>query len=214
LSKEYFGIARREILPHLPAKVERMLELGCGNGATAALVKSQRKVVWSGGVEVVPDAAEKAKSVCDQVWQGDVERMDIEKSIPPGSLDLILCLDVLEHLVDPWTVVKRITPLLAPDGRLIASIPNIRHYKFIRDLLFRGKFRYADAGLLDRTHLRFFVRDTAIELIEAGGLKVSGAVNAQPWPSGDFRSILSQASFGGLDGLMVKQWLVVAGRHS
>jgi 2-polyprenyl-3-methyl-5-hydroxy-6-metoxy-1,4-benzoquinol methylase len=213
LSREYFGIARREILPHLPAKVERMLELGCGNGATAALVKAERKVAWAGGVEVVPDAAEKAKAVCDQVWLGDIERMEIEKSIPPESLDLILCLDVLEHLVDPWTVVKRITPLLGKSGRMIVSIPNIRHYKFIRDLLFKGKFRYADAGLLDRTHLRFFVRETAVELVEAGGLKTTVTENAQRWPSGDFRSILSQATFGRLDGLMVKQWLIVAERR-
>jgi 2-polyprenyl-3-methyl-5-hydroxy-6-metoxy-1,4-benzoquinol methylase len=187
--------------------------LGCGTGATIALVKSLRAVTWAGGVEVVPEAAEAAGKVCDEVWRTDVERDAFEKNIAPGSIDLMLCLDVLEHLVDPWAVVKRLTPLLSQDGRLIASIPNIRNWKFIRDLLFRGKFKYADAGLLDRTHLRFFVRDTAIELVEAGGLHVTAAVNAQPWRASDARQILSRLTFGRLEGLMVKQWIIVAERR-
>jgi 2-polyprenyl-3-methyl-5-hydroxy-6-metoxy-1,4-benzoquinol methylase len=210
MSKEYFGIARREILPHLPQKADRMLELGCGTGATVALVKSVRKVAWAGGVEVSPDAANAARTHCDQVWNGDIERERIEQEIAPASLDLILCLDVLEHLVDPWSVVKRLSPMLAPGGSLIASIPNIRNWKFIRKLLFKGEFRYADAGLLDRTHLRFFVRTTAIELVEAGGLKTAVATNAQPWRPSDARAILDAATFGGLTDLMVKQWLIVA----
>lgn len=210
MSKEYFGIARREILPYLPAKAGRLLEIGCGTGATVALVKSEREVVWAGGVEISEAAAAAARAHCDRVWCASIEREEIERDIAKGSLDLILCLDVLEHLVDPWSVVKRISPLLAPDGRLIASIPNIRNWKFIRDLLFKGRFRYADAGLLDRTHLRFFVRDTAIELLEVGGLKVTAAANAQPWRAGDAKRFLNALAFGRLEGLMVKQWVLVA----
>ncbi len=210
MSKEYFGIARREIVPYVPAKAERVLEIGCGTGATIALVKSMRNVAWAGGVEISDTAASAARAHCNRVWRASIENEPIERDISAGSLDLILCLDVLEHLVDPWAVVKRITPLLGPQGRLIASIPNIRNWKFIRDLLFKGHFRYADAGLLDRTHLRFFVRDTAIELLEAGGLKVTTAANAQPWRPADAKRILSAMTFGRLEGLMVKQWLLVA----
>lgn len=210
MSREYFGTARREIVPHLPARAERLLELGCGTGATIAMIKSLRSVAWAGGVELFEDAARQAEAQCDRVWRADIERTPIETEIPPGSLDLILCLDVLEHLVDPWTAVKRITPLLRPGGQMIVSIPNVRNYKFIRDLLFKGRFRYADAGLLDRTHLRFFVRETAMELAEAGGLRVTKAVNAQPWGPWEARRMLSRLTFGGLDGLMVKQWLIVA----
>lgn len=210
MSKEYFGIARSEILPHLPAKVDRLLELGCGTGATVALVKSHRRVAWAGGVELAPDAAATARTHCDKVWSTDIERERFEQEIPRGSLDLVLCLDVLEHLVDPWSVIARMSPLVAPGGSLIASIPNIRNWKFIRKLLFAGEFRYANAGLLDRTHLRFFVRTTAIELVEAGGLKAVAATNAQPWRSTDARNILASVTFGALTDLMVKQWLIVA----
>jgi 2-polyprenyl-3-methyl-5-hydroxy-6-metoxy-1,4-benzoquinol methylase len=155
-------------------------------------------VTWAGGVELFPDAAENARSVLDQVWCGDLEATSFETAIAPASLDVILCLDVLEHLVDPWTVVKRLSPLLKTDGRLIISIPNIRNWKFIRKLLMNGDFHYRDAGLLDRTHLRFFVRDTAIELAEAGGLKVSYAGNAHPWKPLDMRNILYHVSMCGL----------------
>lgn len=208
---DYFSHARREIAPHLPMVVGRSLDIGCGNGTTSAFIRHLHpELVWAGGVELFPDAAEKARTVLDQVWCGDLEKTAFETEIAPQSLDLVLCLDVLEHLVDPWTVVKRISPLLKPEGRLIISIPNIRNWKFIRKLFFNGDFHYRDAGLLDRTHLRFFVRDTAIELAEAGGLQVTHAGNAHPWKPLDMRNILSLASGHGLDDLMIKQFILVA----
>ena len=208
---DYFSHARREILPHLPSKIEKCLDIGCGNGTTSAFVMHLHpEVTWAGGVELFPDAAENARSVLDQVWCGDLEATSFETAIAPASLDVILCLDVLEHLVDPWTVVKRLSPLLKTDGRLIISIPNIRNWKFIRKLLMNGDFHYRDAGLLDRTHLRFFVRDTAIELAEAGGLKVSYAGNAHPWKPLDMRNILYHISMCGLEDLMIKQFMIVA----
>jgi 2-polyprenyl-3-methyl-5-hydroxy-6-metoxy-1,4-benzoquinol methylase len=208
---DYFSHARREIAPHLPARIGRFLDVGCGNGTTSAFIRHHHpEVEWAGGVELFADAAEKARSVLDQVWCGDLEQSGFDTEIAPQSLDLILCLDVLEHLVDPWTVVKRLSPLLKPEGRLIISIPNIRNWKFIRKLFFNGDFHYRDAGLLDRTHLRFFVRATAIELAEAGGLKVAHAGNAHPWKPFDMRNILSLASGHGLDDLMIKQFILVA----
>ena len=208
---DYFSHARREILPYLPSKIEKCLDIGCGNGTTSAFVRHLHpEVTWAGGVELFPDAAENARSVLDQVWCGDLEATSFETAIAPASLDVILCLDVLEHLVDPWTVVKRLSPLLKTDGRLIISIPNIRNWKFIRKLLMNGDFHYRDAGLLDRTHLRFFVRDTAIELAEAGGLKVSYAGNAHPWKPLDMRNILYHISMCGLEDLMIKQFMIVA----
>lgn len=210
MSERYFATARTEIAPHLPAKIDRMLDIGCGTGATTAFVKSLRPVVWSAGSEFVPEEAEKARTVCDVVSVGNVETWAFEDEIARGSLDLILCLDVLEHLVDPWSVVKRLSPLLAPGGRLIISIPNIRNWKFIRGLLFRGDFRYRDSGLLDRTHLRFFVRDTACALAQAGGLTLRHCGNAHPWAGLDARRLLSSTTFGVLDDLMIKQFLIVA----
>jgi 2-polyprenyl-3-methyl-5-hydroxy-6-metoxy-1,4-benzoquinol methylase len=210
MTKRYFATARTEIEPHLPARVTRMLDLGCGEGATTAFVKAKRDVQWAGGIEIMPDAGRAAEAVCDRVWVGNIETMRPDDEIAPGSLDLILCLDVLEHLADPWSVVQRLSPLLAPGGRLIVSVPNIRNWKFIWRLLTRADFNYTKAGLLDRTHLRFFVRHTAAALATSGGLTLVAAVNAHPWPISDGRGILSKLTFGRLDDLMIKQFMVVA----
>ncbi len=212
MSERYFGTARHEIVPHLPARVTRLLDIGCGTGATVALVKSMRQVEWAGGVEIVASEAERAGDVCNEVWSTNIESDPIEERIAAGSLDLVLCLDVLEHLVDPWSVVDRLSTLLAPGGRLIVSVPNIRNWKFIRNLLLKGDFNYRDSGLLDRTHLRFFVRHTAAALAAHGGLELRHVGGAQPWTGADARRVLSVATFGALDDLMVKQWLVVAER--
>ena len=210
--RDYFSRARTEIEPHLPVSVNRMLDVGCGDGATSAFVKSVPSVAWAGGVEVNAAAAKRAEGRLDAVWCADVEQFELGRNVPPASLDLILCLDVLEHLVDPWSVVKQLSALLAPNGRLVVSVPNIRNWKFVVKLLFRGDFRYRDAGLLDRTHLRFFVRQTAVELAEAGALSVAWIGNAHPWKASDMRAILSRLSLGRLDDLMIKQYIVVATR--
>jgi len=210
MSTRYFATARTEIQPFLPANISRMLDVGCGAGATTAFVKSLRSVTWAAGSEFVPEEAEKARAVCDFVSVGNIETWDFEREIAAQSLDLILCLDVLEHLVDPWRVVARLSPLLARRGRLIISVPNIRNWKFIRGLLLRGDFHYRKSGLLDRTHLRFFVRDTARDLALAGGLKLHFCGNAHPWKGLDARRMLSLATFHGLDDLMIKQFLIVA----
>jgi hypothetical protein len=109
-------------------------------------------------------------------------------------------------------MVRRLSPLLAPSGRLILSVPNIRNWKFLWRLAAKGDFRYRDAGVLDRTHLRFFVRDTAIELATCGGLTLVAAVNAHPFTPPDARFFLSRAGGGRLEALLAKQWLVIAER--
>ncbi len=208
----YYAHARTEILPHVSAKLERVLELGCGEGATLAALKQRHPISWAGGVEMSADAGAHAKNICDRVWVGDAAALPFCEEIAPGSLDLILCLDVLEHLVDPWAMVKKLTPLLAPGGRMIVSIPNVRNLKFIKNLLFKGDFIYQDAGLLDRTHLRFFTRETGIELACCGGLKLVSADIPQAWKPFDARAILTYLTGGRMKEVLAKQWLIVVER--
>jgi SAM-dependent methyltransferase len=209
MDDRYYGTARTEILPWLPERVSQMLDVGCGTGATTAAVKRVRDVQWAGGIEHVDGVAALAEQRLDQVWRGDAAQAPLEEAIAPGSLDLVLCLDVLEHMQDPWVMVRRLSNLIAPAGRLIVSVPNIRHWKFVWRLAARGDFAYREAGLLDRTHLRFFVRSTAIELATCGGLRLVAAVSAQSWRFPDPRWWLARASAGRLDEVMAKQWLVV-----
>jgi 2-polyprenyl-3-methyl-5-hydroxy-6-metoxy-1,4-benzoquinol methylase len=130
-------------------------------------LRSQRDVLHAAGMEISPEAAAKARGTFDLVLTGNAETMDM----PAGSFDLVIILDVLEHLVDPWRMVQRIQAALAPGGSIIASIPNVGHYSVCSGLL-RGKWDYGDFGLLDRTHLRFFTEKTAMGLMTRDGLTV------------------------------------------
>ncbi|MCW9035925.1 MAG: class I SAM-dependent methyltransferase [Rhodospirillales bacterium] len=192
----YFSNARRDALPLLNFNNGRVLEIGCGTGATLNFLKENGKISWAGGVEISPIAAEKAKETLDQIWHGNVENIDLESEIEEGALDAVLCMDVLEHLIDPWGMVGRLHKLLKPGGVLVANLPNIRYYKIPLGLLFNGKWKYEESGILDRTHLRFFVKDSMVELMECSGLKVDSIQRfpeLKPWKN---KWIYNKLTFG------------------
>lgn len=173
---EYYENVRFDALPLLPENTDRVLEIGCGTGNTLAWLKANKGCSWVGGVEIFPQAAKEARSKLDALYEGDGEVLDFP--IETGSLDAVLCLDILEHMVDPWRMVRRLDALLKPGGVLIASIPNVRYFRVVLPLLLRGRWEYTDSGILDKTHLRFFVRSTALELLECSGMTVD-KVNVQ-----------------------------------
>jgi 2-polyprenyl-3-methyl-5-hydroxy-6-metoxy-1,4-benzoquinol methylase len=161
---DYFAHARREIAPLLPSVCGRVLEIGCGTGATLAWLREKKSATYTVGVEIAESAATKAKASADEIHCLDFERIELSEQI--GRFNLILCLDVLEHLVDPWQVVDRlVSRYLEQNGTLIVSLPNVRHHSVVLPLLLKGRWDYQEAGLLDRTHLRFFTRDTALRLL-------------------------------------------------
>jgi SAM-dependent methyltransferase len=166
----YYRHARREIATLLPQHIGRVLEIGCSNGATLTWLREQRGAKWVAGVEYVPDVAREAATHLDACWTGDVEGMEIP--IEPASLDLLLCLDVLEHLRDPWAVLRRLAPLLRTGGTFVTSVPNARNMVLVKQLVIRGRFDYAPEGIMDETHLRWFTRRTAVEMVERAGLRV------------------------------------------
>ena len=95
--------------------------------------------------------------------------------------DDVVCADVLEHLPDPSAVLQRVRGWIAPGGRLYVSLPNVANAA-VRLSLLAGRFEYADAGILDRTHLRFFTRRTARRLVEEAGFRIGG-VRPTPIPA-------------------------------
>lgn len=166
----YFGNPRTDIEALLPDKTSRVLEIGCGAGATMRWLRSVRQIEHAAGIELVPAVAGEAASAFDDMLVGDVEAMVL--TLPPQSFDLIIALDVLEHLVDPWKIVRLCTDILKPRGIIIASIPNVAHYSIALPLILRGRWTYQNDGLLDRTHLRFFEARTAVELMTSSGCVV------------------------------------------
>jgi 2-polyprenyl-3-methyl-5-hydroxy-6-metoxy-1,4-benzoquinol methylase len=205
--RAYFSQIRREILPLLPEGCDCVLEVGCGTGETLRLLKLRGLCRRAVGIELCHNAAEIARTHLDFVYEGDVEQLEL--SISQGSFSAILCLDVLEHLVNPEKVIQSLHSLLAPGGVIIASIPNVRHHSALLPLLLRGEWNYTDWGILDRTHLRFFVRNTALRLMESSGLKVE-SVHSTYGGEGD--RLWDRLSFGLFRPFLELQYLIRARR--
>ncbi|MBI2902335.1 MAG: methyltransferase domain-containing protein [Candidatus Methylomirabilis oxyfera] len=164
----YYDHSRPELEALIQRDARTVLDVGCGAGALGAALK-RRGAVEVIGVEADPGAADAATRVLDRVHRGDIESLDLPYS--PGTFDCIVLADILEHLRDPWGLLRRLAPLLAPHGRLIASLPNVRHWSVVRGLL-GGDWTYLPAGILDQGHLRFFTLKSGRALFEAAGLRI------------------------------------------
>ena len=202
----YFDSVRKEIKPLIPEAVGKVLEIGCGSGATLQWIRHEYGCEWIGGVELSEESAKIAQEMLDFFVQGNIEQMELP--FEPGSLDLILCLDVLEHLVDPWGVLKRLVRFLKPEGVLIVSMPNICHHSASFPMLFRDRWDYTPSGILDKTHLRFFTRKTSIELFEQAGLRVNGVLSVVPITVGSKVWLFNLLTLGRLRRFLTTQYLI------
>ena len=167
-SSGYYEYARQEILALIPETASRILDVGCGAGGLGSLIKARQSAEVH-GVEIVPPAAAIAETRLDRVWRGTIE--GALPDLPNAYYDYIVVADVLEHLVDPWTVLDALRLKLSPQGRILASIPNIQNWGVLSALI-EGAWDYRSDGLLDRTHLRFFTRKTVEELCWGAGLRI------------------------------------------
>ena len=165
----YFETPRQEMLDFIPTNIKSVLEIGCGAGAFGALVKQQRSCQYT-GVELMSQAAEIARTLLDEVVVANIETTALP--FPKESFDCLICNDVLEHLVDPWAMLKMLTSFLKPGGYIVISLPNVRFSEVVKDLLIRKRWEYQDQGVLDRTHLRFFTESSVRSLLETNGIEV------------------------------------------
>ncbi len=147
----------------------RVLDIGAASGTVAAALADRGCHVWA--VEIDKSAACEAEQFCERVAVGDVEAMDLESEFRGLAFDTILFLDVLEHLRDPGETLRRALPLLAANGRVVASIPNVAHAA-VRLQLMHGNFAYTETGLLDHTHLHLFDRAAVEKLFRDADLVV------------------------------------------
>lgn len=168
----YFRYERPEVVDAVPVGARRILEIGCAAGMTGAAIK-RRQECHLIGVERDPAAAAEARGRLDAVIEGDVEAMELP--FGPDSFDAIVCADVLEHLRRPEDLLVALAGMLAPGGTLVASIPNIANIAVIAEAA-EGRFDYGDAGILDRTHLRFFTLGGFTSVLEEAGLRVTRCV--------------------------------------
>jgi len=203
----YHDHIRSDVIPHVPKTGGQLLDLGGGIGATAAAIRDAGLVEQIGVADLV--ANEDQPFPLDFHYQGNLEDMALIDRIVAerGKFQMILALDILEHLVDPWAVARKLANSLAPGGVLIVSIPNIRNYRALAPLLLRNKWEYQDAGILDRTHLRFFVRSTAIDLVAQTGLAIEKV--APSAVGGGKIKLFRKLTLGLLNSFTDRQYIVV-----
>lgn len=172
----YYDNFRKEMIVYLPQDAKRILEVGCGNGCFAAFIKKQNNAeVW--GIELMEDQAEKAKVILDNVFTGSCE--NFIDDLPDDFFDAIFFNDVLEHLVDPYTLLKKIKSKLSKNGVVISSIPNVRYHNTLMRFLINKDWKYEDYGVMDFTHLRFFTEKSIKRMyVEAGyTINISEGIN-------------------------------------
>jgi 2-polyprenyl-3-methyl-5-hydroxy-6-metoxy-1,4-benzoquinol methylase len=173
--KHYYDANRLDIINEVPKDKNTYLDIGCARGGTLQLLKNTIKnnpklELW--GIECLRDAFEESKLIGDKnrVFLGSGE--DNLKNIPNNYFDIILCLDVLEHMPYPDVFLKNLKSKLNNDGLIISSLPNVRYWTNLFNLIFKKDWKYINAGILDYTHLRFFTKKSILRMYNELGFKV------------------------------------------
>lgn len=204
---DYYSSDRKEIFPFIPHGIKKTLDVGCATGVFSAKLRKERSTeAW--GIEMLEEAAEIAKTKLDKVLIGSFD--EVSDNLPQKYFDCIFFNDVLEHMPYPETCLSKIKTNIHPEGKIMASIPNIRHIEVLRELLFQKDWHYKDSGILDRTHLRFFTKKSIIRMFEDCGYKVDQITGINGVSSFCLTSIINKILFNSLDDIKYKQFLVVA----
>lgn len=202
----YFSGARRDMLAFIPENTRLVLEIGCGAGQFSRSIQ-QKFGAETWGIEPNQQAAALAEQVLHRVLTGTVE--EHLKNLPDNFFDCICMNDVIEHIADPWVVLQQLKGKLAKSGVLIASIPNVRHYKNLNNLLMRGDWFYTDSGVLDKTHLRFFTPKSMQRMFAECGysiIRFQGVRQSRKF----FLRVMRWFSFGALWDIAFMQFAIVA----
>jgi len=166
---DYYTRDKWWLVPFVEQGPHMVLDLGCASGRVGGKLLETGRAKEIIGVEIFAPAAEEAARVYKQVHVGDIEEMSIDY---PNTFHYVICGDILEHLKDPYRVVSRIVSWLKPGGCLLVCVPNVRNFRVLRDLMFHGEWTYVESGILDKTHLRFFTKDSCRRMLEEAGLQV------------------------------------------
>lgn len=169
-SESYFSNARVDFVYRLPVDpTAAVLEVGCGTGATGQLALARGRCGRYVGIELFEGAAMRAREVLSDVIVGDVEQLELDWH--PASFDALILSEVMEHLIDPWRTLDKLSRFIRPGGLVLASSPNVSHWRVLRELAL-GRFPLADSGVFDRTHMRWFTPATFVDMFESAGFRV------------------------------------------
>lgn len=199
---------REDILQFIPKDSNKILDIGCGAGKLIEKLQSLGNECY--GIEQSKDAYEVAiyrLGNANKIINKRIE--DAIDDIPNNYFDVILFLDVLEHMIEPWEILKQIKIKLNNSGIIICSIPNIRYFHNLYDLVIKKEFEYKEYGVMDKTHLRFFTYKSMQKMFEQAGLKISDFVGINPTPSKKMK-LINLATFGFFRDCKFQQFVIIS----
>lgn len=164
-----------DLLQLIPIQSKKLIEVGCSSGALAREFKKISSDCWWLGIDIDPTYAEIAKRYCDKSLVLNIEDAADTFWEEAVNTDCWIFGDTLEHLKDPWAILKKIRENISKTGSVVTCIPNAQHWS-LQAKLSIGDFRYEKSGLLDRTHLRWFTRQTIIELFDQSGFQIEAGM--------------------------------------
>lgn len=166
---DYYTFSRNEMVPFIPEKYSRVLEIGCGSGNFRKNLKPDCEY-W--GIEMDDQSAKKAESNnnIDKVLAGTFAQ--VYESIPANYFDLVICNDVIEHMPDHDEFIDSLGEKITEDSFIIGSTPNVRYIRNLIGILIKRDWKYKSQGVLDRTHLRFFTKKSLKRTFKDHGYKI------------------------------------------
>jgi 2-polyprenyl-3-methyl-5-hydroxy-6-metoxy-1,4-benzoquinol methylase len=183
---KYYSNERNETLEFIPKNSKKILEVGCAEGNFGLLLKKEfNSEVW--GIEPAEAPFLIAKEKIDKIFFGTVEE-NLE-NLPELYFDVIVFNDVLEHLYDPYFVLKEIKNKISETGCIVASIPNVRFWGNLKEIINKKDWHYKNKGILDFTHIRFFTKISMIRMFEDAGFKVEKIKGVNPTKSKNYKLV-------------------------
>jgi 2-polyprenyl-3-methyl-5-hydroxy-6-metoxy-1,4-benzoquinol methylase len=207
-----------DLLRFVPVDAKRVVDVGCSNGSLAKAYRSINPTCEYIGIEIDTHYADLAKGACSRVICANIETISDDQFTSFFPSDVWIFGDSLEHLYDPWAVLKRLREHLTSNACVVACVPNAQHWS-MQVYINAGLFRYADNGLYDRTHIRWFSRVTLSELFTSCGYKtVDGYARVFDEPDREkyLPSIMNMAQASGINveravnDSKPQQWIVKA----
>lgn len=210
--KGYYSNVRLDLIGLLNCNEKglKVLEIGAAYGETLFYLKQKGFASECVGVDLFEDVNNKQnyKSI-DRFIFGNIEQIDLEEYF--DYFDLILLPDVLEHLLEPKLVLNKIKKYLKNDGKIIVSMPNIRHYSALKKIFLKGDFSYEESGIFDYTHLRFYCKKNIKKLIESANYKISFSQSSiKNYKGFSVAKIINQLTLGVFEEFFSYQYFFVA----
>lgn len=171
--RDYYRKTRQEIMPFLPEKFDRLLDVGCGEGIFGEAVAKRHPGCEVWGLEPVEAVARKAALRTQHLVNAPFEEAS---ELPSQYFDVVTMNDVLEHMTWPEVALTAARRVLKPDGTLVLSLPNVQYLPHVMNLVVRNDWEYQDYGILDRTHFRFYTTKSAVKLLQDNGFRVERLV--------------------------------------